>query len=162
MPRNSSSRPPRRRSPDAPATRNQAPARPEAHTPCPCGQDPGRPYGECCGPLHAGGAAVTARALMASRYSAFALRDEAYLLHTWHPDHRLLAVSFDPGVRWTGLEILDTTGGGPFHTEGTVEFRAHYSDRGRPGAMHELSRFTRLEGRWVYLDGTEPSERPSN
>jgi SEC-C motif-containing protein len=37
--------------------------------------------------------------------------------------------------------------------EGTVEFRASYvRDRTR-GAQHEDSRFTRVAGRWVYLDG---------
>ncbi|MGP3918969.1 YchJ family metal-binding protein [Nonomuraea sp. 10N515B] len=38
----------------------------------------------------------------------------------------------------------------PTQTEGTVRFRAHYVDRGRPGEMEEDSRFVRLDGRWVY------------
>ncbi|WP_354643077.1 YchJ family protein [Kitasatospora camelliae] len=126
-----------------------APARPEA---CPCGL-PAR-YEECCGRLHRGdAAAATAEQLMRSRFSAFAVRDAAYLLRSWHPDTRPAEIGFDPGMRWTRLEILGTTEGGPFHTTGTVEFRAHYTDTGTPGDLHENSRFTRHDGTWVYLDG---------
>lgn len=89
---------------------------------------------------------------MASRYSAFVLADRAYLLHTWHPDHRPTSITFDPARRWTGLEILAALDGGPFHTQGTVEFRAHYIDHGHPGSQYEISRFARHEGRWVYVD----------
>ncbi|PWU52178.1 hypothetical protein DLE60_31685, partial [Micromonospora globispora] len=58
----------------------------------------------------------------------------------------------DPGQRWTRLEILDTDRGGLFDTAGTVAFRAHYRESGRPGALEEQSRFVREDGRWVYLD----------
>lgn len=35
-----------------------------------------------------------------------------------------------------------------------VEFRAHWSDAsGRSGVMHEVSRFEKRGGRWVYVDG---------
>lgn len=90
---------------------------------------------------------------MRSRFSAFAVGDEAYLLRSWHPDTRPPAVEPAPGVRWTRLEILGTTGGSAFHTEGTVEFRAEYTERGRRGEMRENSRFSRHEGAWVYVDG---------
>jgi len=93
---------------------------------------------------------------MASRYSAFALADEAYLLRTWDPGHRPASITFDPARRWTGLEILAARDGGPFHTQGTVEFRAHYTDHGRPGSQHEVSRFARHEGRWVYVEAQGP------
>jgi len=56
-------------------------------------------------------------------------------------------------VRWTGLEVLATSGGSLLATEGTVEFRAHYVVAGRAGAQHERSRFVREGGRWRYLDG---------
>ncbi|MFC5174260.1 YchJ family protein [Streptomyces mutomycini] len=120
---------------------------PEA--PCPCGLQ--APYGDCCGRFHAGAAAApTCEALMRSRYSAFVVRDAAYLLRTWRPETRPPSVDFDPAMRWTGLEILDTTEGSAFHTTGTVTFRAHYTDDGRPDALHEKSRFVRHEGAWVY------------
>lgn len=86
---------------------------------------------------------------MRSRYSAFTKRDEAYLLRTWHPRTRPARVEFDPGMKWTGLEILDTGEGSAFHSTGTVTFRASY----RGGSLHERSRFERVDGAWVYVDG---------
>jgi SEC-C motif-containing protein len=119
---------------------------------CPCGT--GLTYAECCGRLHAGTAtASTAEQLMRSRYSAFAVGDTAYLLDTWHPDTRPAALDLDPDARWTGLEVLATTGGSMLATEGTVEFRATRLRDGRRGAQHEDSRFVRAGGRWLYLDG---------
>jgi SEC-C motif-containing protein len=88
---------------------------------------------------------------MRSRYSAFVVRDEAYLLKSWHSSARPARVDFDPGLRWTGLEIVGTTDGGVFHSEGTVEFVAGYVDRGTPGSMRENSLFQRENGAWVYV-----------
>lgn len=90
---------------------------------------------------------------MRSRYSAFAVQDEAYLLRSWHPTTRPPAVDFGTAPRWVRLEILGTTDGSAFHTTGTVEFRAHHAEGGRAGELHENSRFVRHEGQWVYLDG---------
>jgi SEC-C motif domain protein len=119
---------------------------------CPCGT--GLSYAECCGPLHDGtGTAATAERLMRSRYSAFAVGDPAYLLATWHPSTRPRTLTLDDDVRWTGLDVLATTGGSMFETEGTVEFRAHHVRDGRSGAQHENSRFVREGGRWSYVDG---------
>jgi SEC-C motif domain protein len=97
-------------------------------------------------------AAPTAERLMRSRFSAFALQDEAHLLRSWHPSTRPASVQFVAGQRWTELEVLATVAGELLDREGEVEFRAHYERRGRPGSLHELSRFVRDdEGRWVYL-----------
>ncbi len=90
---------------------------------------------------------------MRSRFSAFAVGDEAYLLRSWAPETRPAAVDFDPAMRWEALEILGGSGGGPFHTAGAVEFRAHYRAHGRAGTLHEHSRFRRDDGAWVYADG---------
>jgi len=119
---------------------------------CPCGLS--GPYGECCGRFHSGAAAApTAEALMRSRYSAFVRQDAAYLLRTWHPRTRPARLDLDPGLRWTGLEILDTSDGSAFHSTGVVEFRASY----RGGALRERSRFERVDGAWVYVDGEFPA-----
>jgi SEC-C motif-containing protein len=117
-------------------------------TDCPCGR--GLPYRECCGPAHHGHAPATAEALMRSRYSAFALDDDGHVLSSWHPHTRPAAIDRDPGLRWVGLDILASTGGGLFDAEGVVEFRAHYRDHGKPGDMVERSRFVRHDGQWVY------------
>jgi len=90
---------------------------------------------------------------MRSRYSAFVLGRPDYLLATWHPSTRPRSLDLDPGVRWTGLDVLATAGGGLLTAEGTVEFRASYVVDGTAGAQHELSRFRRDGGRWFYLDG---------
>lgn len=118
---------------------------------CPCLS--GLPYAECCGRLHAVEAiAATAKQLMRSRFSAFAVGDAAYLLETWHPSTRPAELSLDAGLRWYRLDILARSRGGLADDEGTVEFRAHY--RGdESGALHEISRFVRQQGRWWYLDG---------
>ncbi|MFE2042742.1 YchJ family protein [Streptomyces sp. NPDC059477] len=118
---------------------------------CPCGL-PGA-YDRCCGRFHSGGAvAPTAEVLMRSRYSAFVKRDEGYLLRTWHPRTRPGRVEFDPGMRWTGLEIVRAWDGSVFHATGVVEFRASF----RGGVLHERSRFERVDGAWVYVDGEFP------
>ncbi|MFD5401182.1 YchJ family protein [Streptomyces griseorubiginosus] len=115
---------------------------------CPCGRQ--EPYDTCCGRFHRGEAAApTAEALMRSRYSAFVKLERDYLLRTWHPRTRPGSLELDPGMRWTGLEILGTTDGSAFHTTATVTFRASF----RGGSLHERSRFERTEGAWVYVDG---------
>lgn len=117
---------------------------------CPCGT--GLPCAECCGPLHAGGAAATAEQLMRSRYSAFALGDAAYLLRTWHSTTRPPALDLDPDVRWTGLDVLATADGGLLAAEGTVRFRASFVQAGIAGTQEERSRFARENGDWRYVD----------
>ncbi len=114
---------------------------------CPCGT--GRRYAACCGRFHRGDVdAPTAEELMRSRYSAYAVGDEGYLLRTWHVTSRPSHVRLRPGQAWLRLEVLATTGGDLLDTDGTVEFRAHHDG----GVLHELSRFTRDEaGRWVYV-----------
>ncbi|WP_406132954.1 YchJ family protein [Streptomyces zaomyceticus] len=142
----------RKARPGPSAVRPSAPAV-TAETSCPCGLD--APYGACCGRFHTGtgGTAPTAELLMRSRYSAFVVHDEAYLLRTWAPETRPGEVDFDPGLRWTGLEVEDTTEGTAFHQRGTVTFTARHVHDGEPGAMRERSRFARHEGAWVYVDG---------
>ncbi|MFF7857609.1 YchJ family metal-binding protein [Streptomyces sp. NPDC007904] len=120
---------------------------------CPCGLP--RAYEDCCGRFHSGAAAApTAELLMRSRYCAFVRQDAGYLLRTWHPRTRPERIDFDPRMRWTGLEILDTGEGSAFHSTGTVTFRASY----RGGSLHERSRFERAGGAWVYVDGEFPDQ----
>lgn len=125
-------------------------------SPCPCGL--AAPYRECCGSLHTGRTtAATAERLMRSRYAAFVVHDAAYLLRSWHPSTRPSGISFEPAQRWTGLQILHTTGGTAFHAEGTVEFEAHFTVGGHGHSQHEVSRFVREDGHWVYLNAVAES-----
>ena len=40
---------------------------------------------------------------------------------------------------------------GSLDAEGTVEFVAHFERDGEARQLHEISRFTRHEGHWVYV-----------
>jgi SEC-C motif-containing protein len=122
-----------------------------AHAACPC--DSGQPYGDCCGPWHAGlatgVAAPTPEALMRSRYSAYVLGLIDYLLATWHPSTSPGELALSP-VKWLGLEVRHAQATGE---AGVVEFVARYRENGRGVRMQEVSRFVREEGRWFYIDG---------
>lgn len=123
--------------------------------PCPCGLPAA--YDACCGRFHRGAAAApTAELLMRSRYAAFVVGDAGYLHVTWHPSARPHRVELDPGDRWTGLEVLGTTGGGLFDSAGTVTFRAHH----RNGVVAESSAFRRDGGRWFYVGPAAPVSDP--
>lgn len=121
-------------------------------TPCPCGQ--GRALADCCGRWHAGALhlqAPTAEALMRSRYAAFVLELGDYLLATWHPRTRPLDISFEPNLRWLGLQVKRHEVLGP--DQALVEFVARSKIGGRAHRLHETSRFERVDGHWLYVDG---------
>ncbi|ABW15161.1 SEC-C motif domain protein [Parafrankia sp. EAN1pec] len=126
---------------------------------CPCGSH--REYAQCCEPFHLGSPAPTAEALMRSRYSAFARGLAPYLLRTWHPSTRPDRLDLDAGTTWRALQIVDTVNGGPDDDTGVVEFRAiARSADGERRVQHERSTFTRIDGRWLYVDaGTGPLVR---
>lgn len=124
---------------------------------CPCGF--GQDYDACCGKLHRGEAgAVTAEQLMRSRFSAYVVQDAEYLLTSWHPRTRPPSLELGPLV-WTNLEIIGGTGGGLFDSTGTVSFRAHYVDNGRPEVLSENSLFEKHNGHWVYVDAVAGNSR---
>jgi SEC-C motif-containing protein len=94
---------------------------------------------------------------MRSRYSAFAKRLKEYLLSTWSTDDQPDELELDGSIRWLGLTVISTDGGGVDDQTGTVEFTAdHQSPAGR-GQLHEVSRFERVGGAWVYC-GVHSSE----
>lgn len=119
---------------------------------CPCAS--GALYAECCEPLHRGAVAATAEALMRSRYSAYVLKLEPYLLATWHATTRPAALGLAaqvPSPRWLGLEVRRHERG---DDRAVVEFVARYRvGGGRAQRLHETSRFVREDGRWFYVDG---------
>ena len=118
---------------------------------CPCRKvSEGLAYECCCRPYHAGERRpATAEALMRSRFSAFARRDAAYLAATWHPSTRP-AIDFPPGLEWVRLRIVAAREDGD---TATVEFVARGRNGGAPHELHEVSRFVREAGRWLYVDG---------
>jgi len=118
---------------------------------CPCGS--GTSYDACCGRLHRGAVAETAEELMRSRYSAFVVGDADHLFRTWHPRTRPDDLMLPVHRTWSGLVVLATEAGGAGDDAGVVEFEAHYVSGGRAGVQHEVSRFERRRGRWVYVEG---------
>jgi len=122
---------------------------------CPCGSR--LAYGVCCGPLHDGVAAPDAAALMRSRYSAYVLANEAYLLATWHASTRPPQLDPDTAAtpKWLGLTVRRHLATGP--DTASVEFAARYRVHGRGHRLHEFSRFVREAGRWYYVDGENPA-----
>lgn len=90
---------------------------------------------------------------MRSRYTAFAVGDTGHLFRSWHPATRPAELTPDPALRWTGLEVLDTSAGGAGDDEGVVSFRAHHTGPDGAGVLAETSLFTRRgrQRRWVYV-----------
>lgn len=123
-------------------------------TPCPCGAPD---YAACCGRYHGGTPAPDAEALMRSRYSAYVLKLEPYLLSTWHPSTRPAALDLAADdAKWLGLEVKNHLPETP--DRATVEFVARYKIGGRAHRLHEISRFMREDGHWYYVDGEFPGE----
>ena len=89
---------------------------------------------------------------MRSRYAAYVLGLEPYLLATWHPSTRPAELKLDEDQpRWLGLsikrhEVQD-------ENNAIVEFVARYKVGGRAYRLHEISRFVREDGCWFYVDG---------
>ncbi|MDH5178384.1 MAG: YchJ family metal-binding protein [Gammaproteobacteria bacterium] len=121
---------------------------------CPCGSD--QAYMQCCGLVHKTDVvADTPEALMRSRYTAYVVNDEAYLLRTWHPSTRpaVLDLHAEGSPQWIGLKIVSKVAGGVGDETGTVEFVARYKINGKAHRLQEKSRFVRENGEWFYVDG---------
>jgi SEC-C motif-containing protein len=100
---------------------------------------------------------------MKSRYSAYATGAIDYIIATTHPDNpdytndskhwRTSIDQFCKGTEFKGLKILDWVDG---EEEAFVTFRALLSS----GTMIEKSRFLKVGGRWLYVDGEMLSSEP--
>ncbi len=90
---------------------------------------------------------------MRSRYVAYGLGLEPYLLATWHPNTRPASLGFDkdPPLNWIGLTIKRHVLQDNNHAH--VEFVARYKIDGKAYRLHETSRFVCENGIWFYIDG---------
>ena len=122
-------------------------------SPCPCGSS--LSYDNYCAPYHGGAIAASAEALMRSRYCAYVLALEPYLLATWHSSTRprSLDLAANDQTRWLGLEVRRHESCPGPGGNAIVEFVARYKIAGRAFRLHETSRFLHQDGRWFYLDG---------
>ncbi|HEY5799315.1 MAG TPA: YchJ family metal-binding protein [Burkholderiaceae bacterium] len=103
---------------------------------------------------------ATADLLMRSRYTAYVLGKEPYLLQTWHASTRPQPPLIDTSLKWLGLEVRKHVPDPQDPSRATVEFVARYKDGGRAHRLHEISNFVREMDaqslRWYYVDGTFP------
>ena len=126
-------------------------------TVCCCGS--GSEFDQCCGPILSGASkAGTAEALMRARYAAFVTGQTDFLHASLHPDHRQdhdvqATRRWAESAQWLGLSVVGVEKGGSDDESGTVEFIATYKERGVVKPHHEISRFTRQNGDWYYVDG---------
>ena len=89
---------------------------------------------------------------MRSRYCAFVLCNEQYLLATWHPSTRPGSIPFNRSQKWLGLRIVNASVTGNDSAE--VEFIARSRVSNAAAVrQHERSRFARENERWFYVDG---------
>ena len=90
---------------------------------------------------------------MRSRYSAYVLGLEPYLLATWHSSTRPESIGLADEVqsKWLGLEVRRHVV--QVEDRAIVEFVARYRVDGRGHRLHEVSNFVREDGRWFYVDG---------
>ncbi len=125
---------------------------------CPCGS--GLFYEGCCELYHLGEKPDHALQLMRSRYSAYALKLPDYIMRTTHPlnpffqkdkkawEKKILNSYKD--TKFLKLEIL--------HFEeqeltALVVFTAYLKQGEMDTTFTERSRFEKLDGSWLYLDG---------
>jgi SEC-C motif-containing protein len=116
--------------------------------PCPCGSK--NTYSRCCELLHKGSEALSAEALMRSRFSGFVLRLNDYLLASWHPSTRPKQIEFEEGTQWKRLEILNASNN---THHGSVHFKAYYQEQQQWHLLEETSEFVFEKGHWLYHSG---------
>ncbi len=124
------------------------------NTPCPCGS--GKKYKKCCLIYHKGALAPNALSLMKSRYSAYAADLPDYIIKTTHPDNpdfmtdtrtwRESIRLFTQQTEFLHLKIIGFT---EKEKEAYVTFVATLSS----GELKEKSRFLKVSGKWLYVDG---------
>jgi SEC-C motif-containing protein len=105
---------------------------------------------------HKGALPSNALILMKSRYSAYAANLPDYIIKTTHPDNsdftsdtkswRESIGHFTEQTKFLKLKIIDFT---EEEEEAYVTFVATLSS----GELKEKSRFLKIKGRWLYVDG---------
>jgi len=125
---------------------------------CYCGS--GKNFDECCQPFLDGTAKPqTAEELMRSRFSAYATCAIEYLLRSTHPSTRKFhnhkeIENWAKTNNWEKLEIVSKSNGEAKDTQGTVEFKAYFTDAdGKEQIHHEHSNFRKELGKWFFVDG---------
>lgn len=96
---------------------------------------------------------------MRSRFTAYAVCAVEYLIRSTHPSVRKFYQAEDlenwaKANDWKRLEIISKTAGKAKDKQGTVEFKAYFTDEnGASQIHHEHSNFQKELGKWFYVDG---------
>lgn len=127
---------------------------------CPCHSQ--RRYLECCKPYHQGGIPENALALMRSRYSAYALMKNDYIIRTTHPKNPMYNINFTEwkdniqkryqNVRFEDLEILEFIDG---EETAYVTFTAILKRDEENVSFSEKSTFLKVGDLWLYKEGAK-------
>lgn len=126
---------------------------------CPCGSL--KKYKKCCKPFHDKITfPKTALELMKSRYSAFSVANSDYIIFTTHQNNPDFTtdlkswtndiLNFSKNTRFEKLEILEFIDG---DIESFVTFKATLFQKENDISFIEKSRFLKVEGIWLYVDG---------
>ena len=129
------------------------------NTQCPCGSL--TKYKKCCKAFHDGTNAETAEELMRSRFCAYYLNKIDYIIETTHPNNQDYTLNIDSWKKdiinfsdytdFVKLEIYETIEG---KKESFVHFRATLKQGNLDASFNENSRFLKVKGKWLYVDGT--------
>ena len=118
---------------------------------CLCGLE--QSYENCCGRfIDSKFSPETPEQLMRSRYSAYVLKNERYILESWHTSTRpeSLELAHD-STQWEKLKIISSEGK-------YVQFVAYFIQNNLNDkatyALTEVSHFVKEE-KWFYLNGDE-------
>ena len=118
---------------------------------CPCCS--GKEFDLCCGRfINAGQTPDNPEQLMRSRYSAYFLKNENYLLSSWHESTRPETLDLqNDTTQWKKLKIISAS-------EDNVHFVAYFTqdtlNKEKIYALTELSHFIK-EKTWLYLEGED-------
>lgn len=118
---------------------------------CPCRS--GESFNDCCGRFITGQQYPDSpEQLMRSRYSAYSLKDDSYLLKTWHPSTRPESLDLkNDSTQWKGLKIISSN---KEHVQFVAYFTQDTLNNEKTYALTENSNFVK-EKDWFYLDGSE-------
>ena len=131
---------------------------------CPCGS--GAEFSACCEPIIKGKkSAETAEQLMRARYTAHVVVAIDFISDSLHPDYRKdydkkAAKKWAEESEWFGLEVIDTSDGGPKDETGEVEFIARYKDKDGRRAYHERGQFRKHRKKWYFTEGEMVKGQP--
>jgi len=119
---------------------------------CPC--QSGKAFSHCCGKFILNEQNPdNPESLMRSRYSAYVLKKEDYLLKTWHSSKRPAFLELENDkTQWKKLVVIHSS-------ESEVHFVAFFksttNDSENIYSLYEESKFIKENNNWFYLSGKE-------